>query len=97
MDLNELAKAAIEKINYKSPIQIDRDPVLKLIVPMKGSKQPESTFLAGRKSPKGKVLGFHSKGLLVVNFNAIDVLAWCVAHGADVEIRNQHGEKIAID
>jgi hypothetical protein len=96
--IQELAEAAIKAITYQSSIQIDRDPVLQLIIPMKGSRQPETCFLAGRNSPKGRVLAGHGKEngkhMILVNFEAWDVLAWAIAHGAKVRGVLPDGEVI---
>lgn len=37
-------------------------------------------YLSGRKSPKGKIIQSFVGGV-IVHFDAIDILAWCVANG----------------
>lgn len=75
MDLQELANLAAKKVN-------EGRAFMQLVLPQR-LKQHEHYYLAGRNSPKGRSSG-PIKGGEFVNFDPVDVLAWCVAKGADV-------------
>lgn len=78
MDIQELAEAAIKQINN------ERD-FLPLVMPHRN--QPHEHYcLSGLKSPKGKFVGIVNGGELV-HFIPLDVLAYCVVHGASVEVK----------
>lgn len=57
---------------------------MQLILPQR-SKQYQHYYLAGRNSPRGRSRGA-IKGGELVTFVPIDVLAWCVAMGAEVMV-----------
>lgn len=78
--LNELAKAAIDSLN-DSPLS-DGSVILEMSGKWGASKR---RYLAGPKSPQGDVIQ-EKPGSVMVLFSALDLLAWCVANGVDVQI-----------
>ena len=77
MNIQELAESAGYMINKNMD-----DIILKL---PKRQKVREKRFLAGHNSPLGDLLAVE-KDYEVISFVALDVLAWCVAHGAEIQI-----------
>jgi hypothetical protein len=80
MDIQELANKAAEQINYASKVPIGNQAVLQLVMPHR-KKWAGTRYLAGRNSPKGTYLDYCDEGE-IINFEALDILAWCVAKGA---------------
>ena len=76
MDIQELANLAATRINNKNKI-------LQLVLPPK-KHENRYRFMAGPKSPRGEILGpaANCDGT-IVNFSPIDVLAYCIANGAE--------------
>lgn len=78
MDIQKLGELAGKRIN-------NGNDILQLLVPLKPNKR--YYYLAGKKSPRGDILGLSNDGKgLVVNFDAIDVLAFCVVNGAKINV-----------
>ena len=74
MNVEQLVQAAVEVVN--SPLSND------LVVKMNGHLRDSGDyiFLSGRTSPKGLIVSAFTD-CVVVRFDAVDVLAWCVANG----------------
>jgi hypothetical protein len=84
MDIQELANKAAERINHRQTIKVPGDAGIQLVMPHR-NYHADTRYLAGKNSPKGNYLS-HCKEGEIITFNAIDVLAWCVAKGATVNI-----------
>ena len=80
MTLEELAREAIATLN-DSPIP---DPKLVLKWPGKWGSSNKRR-LAGPNSPQGVIVREEKDGIVVL-FEAIDVLAYCVSKGVEVHI-----------
>ena len=86
MKLQELANTATDRINANCEI-------IQLVMPQR-KREYKHYYMAGKKSPKGERISFCRDGE-IVNFNAIDVLAYCVAHGAEMNaLVKETGETI---
>jgi hypothetical protein len=80
MNIQELANKAAEVINHAGKSGFPGQDTLQLVMPHR-KKWAETRYLAGRNSPKGTYLDYCKDGE-IINFDAIDMLAWCVANGA---------------
>lgn len=87
MKIQELAEAAGKAVEGGYQVQ--------LIMPQR-RQEYEHYYLAGRKSPKGRRINYTAKGE-IVNFDAVDVLAWCIVQGARVNIVLPDGSKKTSD
>lgn len=86
MELQKLANMAAEKINKELTFML-------LVLPQR-KQQQKHYYLAGRNSPKGESLG-PIKGGEMVNFDPVDVLAWCVAKGAELMVVMPDGSTVS--
>jgi hypothetical protein len=84
VDVNiiELTEAAIKSLN-ENTTSIPSSVIL--IMPGEWGMSNKK-YLAGPKSPQGQIVQESYDKKLTVIFDAMDVLAWCVAKGANVEI-----------
>jgi hypothetical protein len=80
----KLARAAINSIN-NTPDGITPTVVIKLPGKWDASK---FKYLDGPKSPQGNIVKEDYEGVYVI-FDAVDILAWCVANGAPVTIERK--------
>jgi len=76
MNIQTLAESAGKRIN---------DGLEDIVLVLPWSKSKRHRYLAGSKSSKGEIVGGSIEGH-VVAFNAIDVLAFCVANGAKINV-----------
>ncbi len=85
MDINDLAQSAISAIN-NTPHGFS--PGITLNMPGEWGKR-DTRRLAGVKSPLGTIVQSFA-GSITVQFDAIDILAYCVANGVQInETTNQ--------
>lgn len=84
MEILELTQAAINALN-NTPNGITPTVVIKMPGKWGTSKLK---YLDGPKSPQGNIVKEDYEGVYVI-FEAIDILAYCVAKGAPVEIVKQ--------
>ena len=81
MDIQQLANEAAKRINQG----IDG-----YVLVMPRTKAKRYRYLLGRKtgykSPRGEIIGDASDGGTIVRFEALEILAFAVAHGAEVDI-----------
>lgn len=77
MTIQELAEKCCDVINQGGS-------VVQLVLPQR-RQEYEHYYLAGEKSPKGRRIGFIAGGELV-DFEASDVLAFCIVLGAQVTV-----------
>jgi len=91
MDIFKLAKAAIDSINEYNRIGID-DPIIVLKMPGKWDTSNKK-YLNGPRSPQGQIVQEDYEGVTVI-FSAIDILAWCVAKGVNVQIVTQPNKRM---
>lgn len=89
--LQRLAQIAGESINT-TPEEFE--PTLHLFIQGKQGDETGKVRLTGPESPQGEIVEENTGGVKAI-FNAIDVLAWCVAHGAKVDVFGPDGEKLA--
>lgn len=85
MDIQQLAQVAANRVNSGGKI-------LQLVMPY-SKRTHRYRYLAGRKSPRGRVLGDGNTGE-IVNFDALDVFAWCAANGAHVAAYDSNGNEV---
>lgn len=85
MTIQELAEKCCDVINKGGAI-------VQLVLPQR-RQEYEHYYLAGKKSPKGTRRGCVAGGELV-NFEASDVLAFCIVHGAQVTVTSPEGKSI---
>lgn len=55
-------------------------------------RMSNNKYLAGPKSPLGRIVQESVDGVTVI-FEALDILAWCVAQGVNVQIVKQHDKE----
>ena len=87
MNVQELADMAGKTINKG-------EKTVQLVLPPR-SKQTKKRYLYGKvaHSPQGTVVGFDKDGE-IVDFNAIDLLAFCVLNGAKVVVWDSKGNRV---
>lgn len=85
MELVDLAKLAIEAINQKSQFGTGKPGITLQMSPPQKHERPQRKLVPHGKCPVGTVLSRMDK-YDVVTFDAVDVLAWCVAN-SDGSIR----------
>lgn len=77
MNIQELAESAARVINAGGENMM-------LVMPHR-KRVYDTRYLAGRKSPLGQYVSYVKDGELI-RFEAVDVLAFAVAHGAKVDV-----------
>lgn len=79
MELVDLAKLAIEAINQKSQFGTGKPGITLQMSPPQKHERPERKLVPRGKCPVGTVLSRMDEYDVVI-FDAVDVLAWCVAN-----------------
>lgn len=81
MTLIELTQAAIKSLN-ESPLDMAS---LTIMIPGEKWGLSNNWYLAGPKSPQGRIVRETHEGIIVI-FDSLGILAYCVEKGVNVEI-----------
>lgn len=84
MTVDQLATLALESLSHKSPVAIQHDPVVQILMPRR-MHYARTRYLSGRNSPLGQLLTDNGEGE-IVNFDAMEILLFCVANGTTIDV-----------